>query len=159
MNWYLSHSEYEQQKGEGNKLAMKMMVDEGRVPGLLAMLGGDPAGWIALSPRQTYPTLARSRILKAVDALPVWSIVCFFVAKPHRRQGLSVALLRAAIDYVQKQGGEVLEGYPQEPQKGEMPPVFAFTGLASAFRQAGFVEVARRSPSRPIMRYTIPTPK
>ena len=157
MHWHLSRAEYERQKGEGNKLAMKRMVDEGRVPGLLALAGDAPAGWIALSPREAYPVLARSHILKPIDNTPVWSIVCFFVAKPYRGCGLSVALLRAAIDFVQSQAGQVLEGYPQEPQKGEMPPVFAFTGLASAFRRAGFVEVARRSVSRPIMRYTIAT--
>jgi hypothetical protein len=33
-----------------------------------------------------------------------------------------------------------------------MPPVFAYTGIASAFRAAGFEEVARRSATRPILR-------
>jgi hypothetical protein len=36
-----------------------------------------------------------------------------------------------------------------------MPDVFAWTGLASTFRQVGFVEVLRRSKTRPIMRYTL----
>jgi hypothetical protein len=30
---------------------------------------------------------------------------------------------------------------------------FAWNGLAAAFRKAGFREVARRSPTRPIMRW------
>lgn len=64
-------------------------------------------------------------------------------------------LLRAAIKYVSEQGGKIVEGYPVEPKKGQMPDAFAWTGLVSAFRKAGFVEVLRRSPTRPIMRYTL----
>jgi hypothetical protein len=37
--------------------------------------------------------------------------------------------------------------------------IHAFTDMASAFRTAGFVEVARRSETRPIMRYEIVPPR
>jgi hypothetical protein len=63
--------------------------------------------------------------------------------------------LRAAIEYVKQQGGKIVEGYPVEPKKDRMPEVFAFTGLASAFKKAGFVECLRRSETRPIMRFYI----
>jgi hypothetical protein len=53
---------------------------------------------------------------------------------------------------VKKQGGTVLEGYPVEPKKDKMDAAFAWTGFASAFKKAGFVEVTRRSETRPIMR-------
>jgi len=113
-------------------------------------------GWVAVEPRENYPVLGRSRILKPLDDLPVWSVTCFFVAKKYRSRGVTVDLLKSAIDYVTRQGGTVLEGYPVEPGRpGKAPPVFVYTGLASAFKQAGFVEVARRSPTRPLMRYTI----
>ena len=59
------------------------------------------------------------------------------------------------MDYVRKQGGKIIEGYPVEPKKGWTPDPFAYTGLASAFRKVGFTEVIRRSETRPIMRYTI----
>lgn len=159
MNWYVSRATYNRQKGDGNKQAMQALVATGREPGILVYVEGAPAGWIALAPREAYPVLARSRILKPVDNSPVWSIVCFFIAKAYRGRGLSVALLKAAIEHVRERGGQVLEGYPHDPQGGEMPPVFVFTGLLSAFRQAGFIEVARRSVSRPVMRYTIPSVK
>jgi hypothetical protein len=64
-------------------------------------------------------------------------------------------LLKATIEYVSKHGGKIVEAYPVEPKEGRMPDAFAYTGLASTFRKAGFVEVARRSEKRPIMRYTI----
>jgi GNAT superfamily N-acetyltransferase len=87
-----------------------------------------------------------------VDDADVWSVVCFYVAKPRRRRGVATALLRAAVDFVRARGAKIVEGYPVEPAKGRTPDAFAYPGLASSFSEAGFVEVARRSPTRPIMR-------
>ncbi len=88
----------------------------------------------------------------------MWSVVCFFVARPYRRQGLSVRLLQAAVAYARRNGAEIVEGYPVEPKSGSYPDAFAYIGAADAFRTAGFVEVLRRSETRPIMRYTFDKP-
>jgi len=152
MWWRLARSRFQQQKGVGNKRALKKLVDAGEAPGLLAYANGRPVGWCAVAPREIYPVLERSRILKRVDEEPVWSVVCFFVARSHRRSGVSVSLLRAAVEHAARRGARFLEGYPVEPSAGRMPDVFAWTGIAAGFRKAGFVEVARRSPTRPIMR-------
>jgi len=154
MFWRLKRSEFERQKGAGNKAAMRALVDSKEVPGILAYFGGEPVGWCAVAPRESYTALERSRILKPIDAKPVWSISCFFVAKPFRRQGVSVKLLEAAVKYAGKRGALIIEGYPVEPQ-GAMPDAFVWHGLASAFRAAGFKECARRSETRPIMRRAI----
>jgi GNAT superfamily N-acetyltransferase len=121
----------------------------------LAYVKEQPVGWCAIAPRESYPVLERSRILKPVDEAPVWSVVCFFVSKGFRGKGITTALLRAAVDSAKQWGARVIEGYPIEPKNPRMPAVFAWTGLASAFRQAGFVEVLRRSETRPIMRYVV----
>lgn len=155
MWWRLKRSEYEKQKGERNRRAMKAIVDKDEIPGILAYLEGRPIAWCSVAPRSHFSMLSRSRILKPVDDQPVWSIVCLFVKKSLRNQGLSIRLLSKAIEYVKQQGGQVVEGYPVEPKKDRMPDVFASTGLASAFRQTGFIECARRSETRPIMRYHI----
>ena len=155
MWWRLSRSQFNKQKGEGNKKGLKKIVDAGEIPGILAYSKGEPIGWCSVAPRERFSTLERSRILKRVDDEPVWSVVCFFIAKPFRRKGVTVELLKAAMEYAKKHGAKIVEGYPIEPKKGKMPDVFANTGLASAFRQAGFVEVLRRSETRPIMRYFV----
>jgi len=155
MWWKLTRSEFEKKKGTGNKSAMKRIIHSGKVPGILAYAGGEPVGWCAVEPRESYPTLSRSRVLQPIDDKPVWSVVCFFILRPYRRKGVTVKLLEAAIDYVRKRGGKILEGYPVEPKKGTTADAFAYTGLAAAFRKAGFMEVLRRSPTRPIMRYHI----
>ncbi len=155
MWWRLKRSEFEKQKGEENRKALKTIVDSGEIPGILAYANGEVVGWCSVAPRESYPTLERSRVLKRVDDKPVWSIVCFFVSKPFRHKGVTVALLKAAIKHVKEHGGKIVEGYPVEPKKGYTPDPFVYTGLASAFRKAGFAEVIRRSETRPIMRYMI----
>jgi GNAT superfamily N-acetyltransferase len=152
MYWRLSRPIFERQKGEGNRRAFKKIVAGGAPPGLLAYDGSEPVGWCAIAPRAEYPKMARSRVLEPVDAQPVWSVSCLFVARPYRRRGLSVRLLTAAADYARRRGGRIVEGYPVEPRQGDMPDPFVWTGLASAYRRAGFTEVARRSETRPIMR-------
>jgi GNAT superfamily N-acetyltransferase len=151
MYWRRPRSTFEREKGEGNRRAFKKLVAAGEPPGLLAYDGGQPVGWCAIAPRSQYPKLARSRILQPVDDQPVWSVSCLFVARPYRRRGVSVRLLEAVADYARRRGGRIVEGYPVEAQ-GKVADAFVWTGLASAFHQAGFTEVARRSKTRPIMR-------
>ena len=68
--------------------------------------------------------------------------------------GVTVELLKAAVEHVRQQGGKIVEGYPVDAQK-DMPAPFIYTGTASAFQQAGFKEVARHSSTRPIFRFVI----
>jgi len=154
MWWRIPRSQYEKQKGAKNRQAMKELVDGGDAPGIIAYQDGQPVAWCSVAPRESFSRLERSRILKPVDEKAVWSVVCFFVAKEHRRNGLSVKLLKAAIDFVRERGGHIVEGYPVEPVK-KQADAFVWSGLASAFVKAGFKEVERRSETRPIMRYEI----
>ena len=151
----MKRSEFDLQKGAGNKKAMQAIVDSGEIPGLIAYNVKEPVGWCSIAPREKFSTLSKSRILKPIDDKPAWAIVCFFITKAFRNQGISVKLIEAAIDFVKKSGGKIVEGYPIEPKKGKIPDIFAFTGLAAAFKNAGFNEVARRSETRPIMRFEI----
>jgi GNAT superfamily N-acetyltransferase len=154
--WFrLTQKEFDAQKGEENRRAMKGIVNSGRVPGILAYYQGHAVGWCSVAPREEFPRLERSRLLKSVDGQRVWSVVCFFVAKEYRRKGVAKRLLKAAVEYVKKQGGSILEGYAVEPKAGKMPDLFAYHGPASLYKSAGFKEVTRRSKIRPIMRFLI----
>ncbi len=155
MWWRVTRSQFGQQAGQGNKEALKAIVDSGEVPGLLAYAGGKPIGWCSVAPRETFPSLERSRTLKRVDDQPVWSIVCFFVARRFRQQGLMVKLLKAAIAYAKEHHAKIVEGYPIEPKQSNLSGSSGFTGLLSAFQDAGFVELLRRSENRPIMRFYV----
>ncbi|MBI1938699.1 MAG: GNAT family N-acetyltransferase [Ignavibacteriales bacterium] len=153
MWWHLTRSEFNKNKGEGNKKKMKKIAASGNVPGLLFYINKEVIAWCSLAPRENFPTLEKSRILKRVDDKKVWSLNCFFIKKGFRRNGISLEMLNNVIEYVGKKKGKIIEGYPVEPKKENYPSVFAWTGYASSFRKAGFEEVIRRSPTRPIMRY------
>lgn len=156
MYWFITQKENDLLKGEGLKSLMHRKVwDEGISPGLMIFVDSEAAGWIALGPRADYKRLARSRILKPVDDLEVWSIVCFFVHKKWRKQGLNSRLIAAAVNYGRENGAKIIEAYPEDPKKNQVPDVFAYTGLVSSFQKAGFIEVVRRSVTRPIMRLTL----
>jgi GNAT superfamily N-acetyltransferase len=155
MWWRLTRRAFEAQQGEGNRQAMKAIVDSGEVPGILAYSQGEAVGWCSVAPREQFGSLERSPVLRRLDDRPVWSIVCFFVAKDYRGQGVAEDLIRAAVEYVRQQGGEVVEAYPTVPRAGRLPPVSSFMGLPRLFARAGFEERARPSKSKVIMRYEI----
>ncbi|MDD2921316.1 MAG: GNAT family N-acetyltransferase [Anaerolineales bacterium] len=158
MYWKLRGKAFEEAAGDEARQMQKSIVDSKTVPGLLAYSEGYPVGWIAVEPRSAYPKLEHSRVLKSADDQDVWSITCFFVEKKHRRKGIAVELIKAATGYVKSRGGKIIEGYPIDAPQNQPDP-FVYTGTASAFRQAGFIEVIRRSPTRPIFRYVIePSP-
>jgi GNAT superfamily N-acetyltransferase len=139
MLWRLTRKQFEAQKGNGNKAAMKAIVDAGEVPGILAIHDGKAVGWCAIAPSGSYPALSRSRVLQPVDDRPRWSVACLFIDKSFRKKGVSTALLGAAAEYAESRGAELVEGYPVEPKSGkDIPPAFAWTGIPKAFIDAGF---------------------
>ena len=153
MYWRLPRGQWTASKGSKNKSAFKKIVNSGEQPGVLAYDGAQPIGWCAVAPREVFTSLAKSRVLKSVDERPVWSITCLFVKKSYRRRGVSVQLLEAAVAFARKQGAQIVEGYPTAPTMEKTPDPFVYMGVPSAFTAAGFVEVARRSPSRPVMQF------
>lgn len=154
MWWRQTAAEYERDHGPSNRRALRRLVDAGRVPGLLAYADGVPAGWVSVAPRGEFGRLQRSPVLGPVDEEPVWSIVCFYIDRGHRRQGVGRALLEAAVAYAVANGARIVEGYPVDPMQRRKASAELFTGVPSMFEAAGFREVARRSPTRPIMRWS-----
>lgn len=153
--WILKRSEYNEMRKTGEtKNVFKKIVKNNLPPGILAYNGNEAAGWCAIQPRENYPVLQNSRILAPIDNEPVWSIVCFYISKKYRGQGLSVSLITESVKFAKTKGAKIIEGYPVEPKK-ETAPVFIYTGVASSFLKAGFKEAARRSETRPIMRRNI----
>jgi len=167
MWWRITRKQFEKQSGDGNHQAMQQLVASGEVPGILAYsvgslvseADGEPlkqaVGWCSVAPRSSFGSLNRSPVLKKINDTPVWSIVCFYIDKSMRNKGLTLALIQAAVEYVRSQGGKVLEAYPTVVREKRLPPVSSFMGLPAVFEQAGFIEIARPSKSKVIMRYTI----
>ncbi|MFB3112006.1 MAG: GNAT family N-acetyltransferase, partial [Gemmatimonadales bacterium] len=141
MAWRLRNKDWVAGKGARNKRAFNKIVMAGERPGVLGYLAKQPIAWCAVAPREAYSFLERSRVLQPLDDEPVWSISCLFVLKPYRRKGVSVSMLKAAVECATKRGATIVEGYPTEPTMEHTPVPFVWTGTPSAFRKAGFREV------------------
>ena len=149
-----TNKEFQENNDEPNRKAQKSNLAAGREYGLLAYAGDTPVGWAALAPRSEYSRLDRSPVTKPVDDTAVWSVTCFVVEKSYRGRGVASALLAGAEQRARDLGASLLEGYPVAPD-GTLGDTDAWHGLESMFLKAGFAEVARRKPHRPIYRKTL----
>jgi GNAT superfamily N-acetyltransferase len=137
-----------------NRAALKRLAAGKTPPGLIGYQGRTPVGWISLGPREDYRKLATSRVMKAIDDAKVWSIVCFVVPNEWRRQGVATAMLDGAIGYARRRGVKILEAYPVD-KHGRQPDDSLWFGTLSLYQKAGFREVARHKPTRPMVRLAL----
>jgi len=138
-------------QAQANRAELRALVDAGRPPGLIAYRRQVPVGWVSLGPRGDYAKLQRSPVMKAVDEQPVWSVICFVVPSEYRNQGVARALLAGAIAYARQHGARLVEAYPVD-RPGRSADDCMWFGAKSMYDAAGFAEVARRKPQRPVVR-------
>ena len=138
-------------RAQANRAGLKALVDAGNPPGLIGYRGKVPVGWVSVGPRAEYEKLKRSPVMKPVDEQPVWSVICFVVPAEFRGHGVAQALLTAAVAYAKKRGATLVEAYPvDKPTRSN--DGYMWFGAKSMYDHAGFKEVARRKPQRPIVR-------
>lgn len=133
----LQVSEIEQLGGGNREQAMRRLCEREHPPGVVTYLDGQPVGWCNIGPRVEITRLARSRLIRPLDDVPVWSIVCVVVRSGHRRQGVTPRLLEGAVAYAASHGEPAVEAYPVDPP-GRMNLTMAFVGTRSMFERAEF---------------------
>lgn len=141
MYWHETRKEFNQNCGVKNKLAMKALVDEGVIPGILIYRENMTVGWVSIAPREQFPSLERSHTLKRIDDQLVWSIVCFY-ALPAQRTGILPVLIDQAITYAQDNGARIVEAYPTVA-KQPAQAVDLYMGSLNAFLAAEFTMQAQ----------------
>jgi GNAT superfamily N-acetyltransferase len=82
----------------------------------------------------------------------VWAIVCFYVPRRQRGQGVARALLRAAVDFAAAHGADIVEAYPVDPDS----PSYRYMGSVPMFEAEGFVETGRVGTRRHVMHRALP---
>ena len=128
----------------------------GTTSGLVAYLDGEPVGWCAVEPRTEYRGLLRNNRVpwegrdEDKDDDTVWAVTCLFTRAGFRRQGISRALARAAVEHARTRGARALEGYPMTTTNAIAEELHV--GTVSVFAGAGFTEVARPTVRRAVMR-------
>lgn len=158
MHWRVSFAEWEKGRGHGNKSQMHQRALADPPPGLVCYLDGEPGGWVAVGARSEYARMQRSAVMRPVDNAATWVISCLYVSAAHRGHQLQTAMIHAACDFATGYGLDAVDGYPVDPPAGKHAGADnAMTGIASAFRAAGFTELARPKPDRPVMRRELGT--
>jgi GNAT superfamily N-acetyltransferase len=147
MRWRLTSSEFKRSTKEDRVAALASLVRRRTPVGVLAYLDGEPVGWCSIAPRETYGALERFKALPRLDDAAVWSVLCFFVDRGVRRRGLTVGLLRAAVDYARAEGAQIVEGYPVPPGR-----LYTYMGSPATFRAAGFRDATPAGQARQVMR-------
>jgi GNAT superfamily N-acetyltransferase len=141
-----------------NREALRKEITHAAVPpGLLAYVEDHPVGWTRVGPRSHFPRVSGNRALAKVltQDSGTWWVTCFAVDSRHRRSGVGAALLEAAVGFAREHGATALEGHPVDVaalSAGRVGGSAIFTGTVSMFSAAGFTEVARTYPTRPVMR-------
>ena len=138
-------------RADDNRRDLRSRVRRGEFIGLVGYREGEPVGWISLGPREVYRKLERSPVMKPVDNERVWSIVCFVVPSEHRGMGVARQLLRGAIAFARRKRVKILEAYPVD-RPGHSADDSMWFGTKSMYDAAGFREIARRKPTRPVVR-------
>ena len=141
--------------GAGNRTLLRRLTTDGQVPGLIAEgTSGEPVGWVSVGPREDFPRILRSTTLRpepSPDIENVWAVVCFWVPRPYRGEGVSGALLAGAVRYAAESGAAVVEGYPVDTTLRRPPASGLFTGTLGLFSAAGFTIARAPSPERPVV--------
>jgi GNAT superfamily N-acetyltransferase len=153
MWWRVSRSQFNAMGKDARKAALHRLAGSEQPPGMLAIHDGQAVGWCAVAPRSAYPVLMRSRVAAPLPDQPAetcWFISCLYVRVGFRRHGLTAHLIKAAVDHAIASGASCVEACPNDSATTSAE---GFVGTPATFAKLGFVEIARRSPTRPLMRW------
>jgi GNAT superfamily N-acetyltransferase len=143
--WCLSHrlgAREVSALGDGSReSAFRALCDRQNPPGVLGYDDGEPVGWCSIGPRSENTRLTGSRLIRPLDELPVWSIICVVIRGGHRRRGYTTPLINGAVEYAASRGAPAVESYPVDPGSARIDLTMAFVGTRAMFANAGF-EVA-----------------
>ena len=128
------------------KSALRSRMAEGVPIGILGYCGSVPIAWCSIAPRSTYRPLAGVDDPDGDNA--VWSLVCFFISRKYRGEGIADRLLQAAVDYARDHGAGIIEAYPVDPTS----PSYRFMGFVGLFERAGFQKAGSAGARRHVMR-------
>lgn len=129
--------------GQGDReAAMRALAARRSRPGVVTYRDGVPVGWCHISPRTEIPRLVSSKLIRPIDDVPVWSIICVVVRGGYRKLGVTRELIEGAVGYAARRGAPAVESYPVDPP-GRMDITMAFVGTRAMFERAGFSVVGR----------------
>jgi GNAT superfamily N-acetyltransferase len=151
MVWRATPQEARRTDGKSRRKALHLRVEQDIPVGILGYLGREPVAWCSIAPRSTFRRLGGP---EDPEAERVWSLVCMFVPRGLRGQGVTRRLIEAAMAEARRRGATVVEAYPVDAAS----PSYRFMGRISSFAALGFEEVGRAGTRRHVMRRRLAAP-
>lgn len=140
--WCLSHRIPQREiaeLGQGSReVAFTELSRRRHAPGVIGYEDDVPVGWCGIGPRSEIPRLVTSRLIRPIDELPVWSIICVVVRAGRRRSGLTTPLIEGAVEYARSEGAPAVESYPVDADGDRIDLTMAFVGTRRMFERVGF---------------------
>ena len=127
--------------GAQNRVAMKARIEVGAMDGFLALDGAEVVGWLNAQSRDALPhcfdRMGFDPTPLPCEVFEAAVIVCFVVAPQRRRQGLSRALVAAAIESFTARGFKLIDAFPFKSGLSELAADH-YHGSLSLFLDQGF---------------------
>lgn len=145
---------------ERNKDHIRVRIETGPPPGLLAFQDGKAVGWMQVGPRADVPEFNNagrgSAPLEPADASDpaVWAISCFFLRSKARGKGLTHQLVQGGIEFARENGARFLEACPMDLSR-DSRSIGLFVGSTRVFEKAGFQRMVERKTGRPLVRLVL----
>ena len=140
--WCLSHRlsarEITELGGGSREAAFRALCARENPPGVIGYDDGEPVGWCSIGPRSENTRLTQSRLIRPLDDMPVWSIICVVIRGGYRRRGYTTPLIDGAVEFAATRGAPAVESYPVDPGSGRIDLTMAFVGTRAMFANAGF---------------------
>lgn len=119
-------------------------VREGRTHAALVFDGETAIGWCQYGRAEELP---RIKHRKAYDSqsneAPDWRITCFVVDRQYRHRGVARLALQGALDEIARQGGGLVESFPEDTTGRKVSSSFLYNATASLFEKQGFSRVRK----------------
>lgn len=153
MFWRMGANEWKLKgQNENNRRAFQLIIEQSKVHAAIAFAGEEPVGWVTFGPRESFPRIENSRVLKRDAPRGTWTIPCFYIPRKWRGKGIANQLLNEAVHYCKDHGALEVEGYPIEHADPDHPrrATDIYTGVATQFARAGFHPIPRAEKLRSI---------
>jgi GNAT superfamily N-acetyltransferase len=144
MVWRATPEEAKSPDGASRKVAFTNRVRQSVQVGILGYVVEQPIAWCSIAPRGTYRELGGT---PEQPGESIWSLVCFFIKREFRGQGITFRLISAAVEHARQHGATIIEAYPVDPGS----PSYRFMRFVPVFEKAGFVEVGQAGSRRHVM--------
>jgi GNAT superfamily N-acetyltransferase len=142
--WCLAFHQKVTGSKETNQAVKHQLVCHGKARAALVFVGDDAVGWCQFGRPSDLPRIYhRKEYERQRVAAADWRVTCFFVDRHYRRRGIARIALDGALDFIAREGGGLVESFPNEVGDKKTSASFLHNVTLTLFEATGFERVAK----------------